>query len=178
MSSNFRFISFNEDTSAILKELDDNPKDWQEVSSFENIGGLKDPYGFLPLIMAVVEQEGDNPKNTEILKPTPMFERHPAAINWLKSKGFTSIARCAFFKLKIGGKVGKHIDDGTYYLTKDRYHFSLRGRYMYECGDEQHIIEPGTFFWFDNKKYHQAINVGDEDRLTFVFDVPHSPNNP
>jgi hypothetical protein len=41
-----------------------------------------------------------------------------------------------------------------------------------------HVIEPGTFFWFDNKKYHMSHNNGDIDRLTFVFDVPKGRKNP
>ena len=81
--------------------------------------------------------------------------------------------------------MGWHIDDGTYYHSRDRYHLSLQGIYKYWVGDtpddpnaEMHIIEPGTFFWFNNKKYHKALNIGDVDRLTFVFDVPHSKRNP
>ena len=81
-------------------------------------------------------------------------------------------------KLPVGGAVGSHIDDGTYYLKKDRYHLSLQGKYRYECNGEEHIIEPGTFFWFSNKLTHSALNVGDVDRITFVFDVPHNKNNP
>ena len=41
-----------------------------------------------------------------------------------------------------------------------------------------HIIEPGTFFWFNNKEYHSAYNNGNIDRVTFVFDVPKSKKNP
>ncbi len=63
-------------------------------------------------------------------------------------------------------------------LKKDRYHLSLQGKYKYECNGEEHIIEPGTFFWFSNKLTHSALNVGDVDRITFVFDVPHNKNNP
>ena len=55
---------------------------------------------------------------------------------------------------------------------------SLQGKYRYECNGEEHIIEPGTFFWFSNKLTHSALNVGDVDRITFVFDVPHNKNNP
>ena len=55
---------------------------------------------------------------------------------------------------------------------------SLQGKYKYECNGEEHIIEPGTFFWFSNKLPHSAVNVADEDRITFVFDVPHNKNNP
>jgi quercetin dioxygenase-like cupin family protein len=54
----------------------------------------------------------------------------------------------------------------------------FEGVYEYTVGDEMHLIEPGTFFWFDNKVSHSAYNCGDIDRLTFVFDVPKSRKNP
>ena len=89
-----------------------------------------------------------------------------------------NISRGAFFRLPPLGSKGRHIDEGKYYLTRDRYHLSLQGEYLYEVDGEEHIIKPGTFFWFDNKKPHSAVVVSDEDRITFVFDVPHSPTNP
>ena len=45
-------------------------------------------------------------------------------------------------------------------------------------GDEEYIVEPGTLLWFNNKLLHGTENVGDEVRITFVFDVPHNKNNP
>ena len=178
MTSNFRFISYNENYEPLLKQVKDNPDDWKAVSTYENTGGNKNPYGFLPLIMAVVNDEFPEPKNTEMLRPSPMFSKYTAATDWLKSKGFKTVSRCAFFRIQVGGGVGRHIDEGTYYLNKDRYHFALQGRYRYECGGEEHIIEPGTFFWFDNKQPHFAENISDVERITLVFDVPHSPDNP
>ena len=63
---------------------------------------------------------------------------------------FKKIRRCAFLSLPVGEIVGTHIDEGTYYLTKDRYHLSIQGKYKYTVGDETMIVEPGTFFWFNN----------------------------
>jgi mannose-6-phosphate isomerase-like protein (cupin superfamily) len=74
--------------------------------------------------------------------------------------------------------VGRHIDEGTYYLTRDRYHLSIQGRYEYFVGDESVIVEPGTLLWFNNKLMHGTKNIGDVTRITFVFDVPHSKSNP
>lgn len=176
--SNFIFIERNIDVSAILRQVQDNPNDWRAVENYENIGGDLHPPGFLPLIMAVVEENGD-PKNTEMLQKTPLFNKYDQVLRYVFSKGISKIARAAFFKLHVGGKVKRHIDEGTYYLTKDRFHFSLQGTYAYEVDGEYHIIEPGTFFWFDNKKPHSAYNIShDTDRITFVFDSPHSPSNP
>jgi len=176
--SNFRFISYDEPYQPILQKILDNPEDWNEVSTYGNIAGDKNPYGFLPMVMAVVQKAGDNPKDTELQQFTPLYHKYVEIRDWLAFKNITHISRAAFFRLRPGGGVGSHIDDGKYYLTRDRYHFSLQGRYLYEVEGERHIINPGTFFWFDNKKKHSAINIGHEDRITFVFDVPKSPNNP
>ena len=45
-------------------------------------------------------------------------------------------------------------------------------------GDEEVIVEPGTLLWFNNKLEHGAENIGDGIRITFVFDLPHSKQNP
>jgi len=176
--SNFRFIEKNIDVSRILQQVLDNPKDWEEVSTYKNIEGDMNPYGFLPLVMAVVKNRTDNPKNSELQRNTPLYDKYTEVRKWLQSYGINQTSRAAFFRLQPGGGVHNHIDDGTYYLTRDRYHLSLQGRYLYEVEGEKHIIEPGTFFWFDNKKYHNAVNIADIDRITFVFDVPKSENNP
>ena len=54
----------------------------------------------------------------------------------------------------------------------------IQGSYRYTVGDESVIVEPGTLLWFNNKLKHGTENVGDEVRITFVFDVPHSKSNP
>jgi quercetin dioxygenase-like cupin family protein len=179
LMSNFIFIKRNIDTSAVMAQLKEYESDWKEVSTYESTGGTKDPYGFLPLVMALTNEQFPLPKNTDLLQPTPMFTRHTEIKKLVYSLGVKKFSRAAYFKLEVGGSIGKHIDDGTYYLEKDRYHLSLSGRYLYNVDGEEHIIEPGTFFWFDNKKYHSALNVHPtEDRLTFVFDVPKSKDNP
>lgn len=178
--SNFRFIARNLDVSAIVKQLDDNESDWAAVSGYKNIAGDLNPYGFLPLVMAVVDKPTDDPKDTEMQMHTPMFDKYTEIQKFLASQGISDISRAAFFKLKVGYGVGRHIDIGKYYKTRDRFHLALKGTYQYEVDGEEHVIEPGTFFWFDNKKYHGALNIGDVDRVSFVFDVPwrvKHPNN-
>jgi len=175
--SNFRFIETNIDVQPFLKELEKNKKLWSMVSNMNSVGGNLNPYGFLPLTMGV-QPAGVHIKNSELQQHTLAYKKFPVLRKWLKDHNTSNHSRAAFFKLQPGGSVGKHIDDGDYYLTRDRYHFSLQGRYEYCVDDEIHIIEPGTFFWFNNKKFHWAKNIADVDRITFVFDLKHSDNNP
>lgn len=131
----------------------------------------------LQLIMGGVMNPGEDSRNTEICIPTPAFFKHTAVVDFVKEH-FRSLGRCGFLALPVGKKVGAHIDIGSYYLNKDRYHLSIQGRYKYNVDGEEAIIEPGTFFWFDNKKMHESVNIGDETRITFVFDVTHTDLNP
>ena len=176
MMSNFRFIEKNIDVSKIVNEI--RSDDWDVVSKLDGATGDLNPYGFLPLTWAIVMNSKDDPKNSEFQENTPMFYTYPEIRRWLKTYKLHRHSRAAFFRLKPGGSVGRHVDEGTYYLTRDRYHLSLLGTYEYTVGEEMHIIEPGTFFWFNNKEYHSAYNNGNIDRVTFVFDVPKGKGNP
>ena len=176
MMSNFRFIEKNIDVSKIVNEI--RSDDWDVVSKLDGAAGDLNPYGFLPLTMAVIRNADDDPKKTELQQNTPMYYRYPGIRKWLKSYKLHRHSRAAFFRLKPGETLGLHVDEGDYYLTRDRYHLSLQGTYLYTVEDESHQIDPGTFFWFDNKRQHMSYNNGDVDRLTFVWDVPKSRKNP
>lgn len=179
MYKNIVIIKTGIDPEQYLKKVYNHYDDWDWVSSLnpKKIGGDKDPYGFLPLIWAKVKP-GQNPKNVDEQLETPLFEHYPEVREFWKQYNIIRTGRAAFFRLKPGDSVGMHIDEGTYYLNKDRYHLSLQSRYQYYVGDETMVVEPGTFFWFNNKIHHGAINIGDVDRISLVFDVSHSKQNP
>ena len=44
---------------------------------------------------------------------------------------------------------------------------------QYFVGNESVIVDPGTLLWFNNKRPHGTVNLGEETRITFVFDMPH-----
>lgn len=176
--SNFIFINRNENYKSILKQVLDNPDDWKAVHGYANISGKLQPSGFLPLVMGVLAPPYKSIKDSELQRPTEMYYKYTEIRKWLRSYNIKQISRAAFFGLPVGGCVKAHVDDGKYYLSRDRFHLSLQGKYSYRVGDETHIIEPGTFFWFNNKIEHESKNVSDVERITFVFDVIHSKKNP
>ena len=179
---NIRIIETEVDVSGILNQLHQYPEDWGSQKNIDNTK-QQDPTQYittadvLQLIMGGIAKEGEYVGNTEICIKTPAYERHTEILKFV-NKRFKKLKRCGFLALPIGEIVGTHIDEGTYYLTKDRYHLSIQGKYRYSVGDETMIVDPGTFFWFNNKLPHSAKNIGDEVRITFVFDVPHHKRNP
>lgn len=180
--ADIRIIKTGINVSKIKKQLEEFDDDWNSQKSIENSSQL-DPHeyivrtGVLQLVMGAVNHPSEFVSNTELCVRTPAYEHHTEVIRFIK-RHFHKFSRCGFLSLPVGEIVGTHIDEGTYYLTKDRYHLSIQGRYKYHCGDDEVIVEPGTLLWFDNKKPHGTVNVGDETRITFVFDVPHHKSNP
>jgi hypothetical protein len=179
---NIRIIEKNIDVSKILTQLKEYKEDWGSQKNIDKTQQL-DPTKYivttdvLQLIVGGVKTEDEYVGNSEICIKTPAYYKHTEVIGFVE-KRFKKLKRCAFLALPVGDMVGSHIDEGTYYLTKDRYHLSIQGLYEYTCGDEKIIVEPGTFFWFNNKLPHSAINIGNDVRITFVFDVPHHKKNP
>lgn len=173
MQPNFLFLDYNARITEIADELERNKALWNMVSQLEGTAGDLKPPGFLPLAMGV-QEPGKRIKDSEGVRATPAAMKFPALFKELAAYGFTGFARCAFFKLAVGGGVRTHIDDGSYYIGKDRFHLCIQGKYEYQCADEIKIIEAGNLFWFDNKKLHRALNVDTIERLTFVFDVPYA----
>lgn len=182
---NIKIIETGIDVSKVLEQLKKYPEDWGSQKKIEKAEQL-DPTKYLitadvlQLIVGGVSNKDDYVGDTEICIKTPAFEKHTEIINLIEKrfKKVDKIRRCGFLGLPVGEEVGSHIDFGKYYLSKDRYHLSIQGKYLYTVDDEEVIIEPGTFFWFNNKLNHSAVNIGDDVRITFVFDFPHHKNNP
>ena len=167
--------------AASVSKYKQYPEDWGSQKNLQDTEQL-DPTEYtvtvdvLQLIMGGVETETQYVGNTEICIQTPAYEKHTEILTYL-GKYFKKLRRCGFLALPVGEMVGSHIDEGTYYLTKDRYHLSIQGKYEYTVDEETVIIEPGTLFWFNNKLPHKAVNIGENVRITFVFDVPHHKRN-
>jgi hypothetical protein len=180
---NIRVIKTGINVSKILNQLKQYPEDWEEQKNMKNADSLLNygfdylPAGVLQLVIGAVTDKSQFVGDTEYCIPTAAFDHHTEIIRFLH-RHFHAFCRCGFLSLEVGGEVGQHIDQGTYYQTKDRYHLSIQGRYEYTVGGESVIVEPGTLIWFNNKLMHGTQNIGDCTRITFVFDVPHNKKNP
>jgi len=176
---NIRLVRSNIDVSKILAEINKYPSDWDMQKKLENADQNHElQVSVLQLVIGAVKEAGEHPKDSELSVKTPIYKKYTETRRWLRKNGCANFHRLAFLKLAIGNSVGTHIDEGSYYLTRDRYHLSIQGEYKYKVGDQEVIIKPGTFFWFNNKVPHGTLNVGNEPRITMVFDLPHSASNP
>ena len=174
---NIKVLKTGIDVSKIVDQLNKNPLDWGSQKGIDNTE-IKDPHQYitsvdvLQLVMGGITTPGEEVGNTEICTKTPAYTKHSEIRKFL-NKNYPNYRRCGFLALPVGEMVGAHIDEGTYYLDKDRYHLSIQGQYQYFVGNEQVVVDVGTLLWFNNKIPHGTVNLGDETRITFVFYVPH-----
>lgn len=83
------------------------------------------------------------------------------------------LGRCLITKLKPGGKISPHIDEGDAAQYYDRFHLVIQAneRSKFICGNEEVVMRSGEIWWFDNKKTHEVINNGDADRIHLIADI-------
>ena len=176
--NNIRVIKTGINVSKIMKQLEQYPEDWGGQRNIDGALSMLDrgfpelDVGVLQLVMGGVNSTEEYVGDTEICIPTPACEHHTEILRFVR-RHFKKFSRCGFLSLPVGGYVGKHIDFGKYYLTRNRYHLAIQGSYKYTVGDESIIVNAGDLIWFNNKLEHGSENIGDCVRVTFVFDVPH-----
>ena len=174
---NIKIIKTGINVSKIQAQLEKYSSDWGSQKEGKNVK-IKDPHEYitsvdvLQLVMGGIEKPGQQVGDTEICLKTDAYKHH-SEIRKVVRKIFPKIYRCGFLALPVEGIVGAHIDEGTYYQDKDRYHLSIQGQYKYFVGNESIVVDPGTLLWFNNKIPHGTVNLGDVTRITFVFDAPH-----
>jgi hypothetical protein len=83
------------------------------------------------------------------------------------------LSRATIVRLKPKSQVFRHIDAGSYYFLRDRFHLVLQsatGSVLMSGGEEVRMRE-GELWWFDNKQYHESYNESDEWRIHYIFDL-------
>ena len=176
--NNIKVLKKGINVRKVIKQLEKYSRDWyiqrKGTDTLLERGYADIEVGNLQLIMGAIKKKEDFVGDSELNKPTAAYQRHTEIRNLINEEfPGRELHRCGFLSLPIDGYVGAHIDEGTYYKTRDRYHLSIQGQYQYFVGNESAIIDAGTLFWFNNKMPHGAVNLSEETRITFVFDIPH-----
>ena len=149
---NIKILKTGIDVSKIRKQLEKYPEDWGSQQKLKNVK-LKDPHEYitsvdvLQLVMGGITNPGEEVGNTEICTKTPAYKKHSEIRKFL-NKNYPNYCRCGFLALPVGEIVGAHIDEGTYYLSKDRYHIYLQHFSIYHLSlqvPRDHNIYQGLY---------------------------------
>ena len=83
------------------------------------------------------------------------------------------VGRVVIAKLKAGGSIGTHVDEGEYHKDYSRYHLVVdtNPQVTFTCEDETIHMPEGTIWWFNNRVPHSVKNEGDTDRTHIIVDI-------
>lgn len=95
----------------------------------------------------------------------------------LAAVGATDLGRVIITKLKAGGVIDLHADEGAYADHYERFHIALSGgeaawftSYLDQDRAEQVRMNDGELYWFHHKRPHLYVNAGDSDRIHMIVD--------
>ncbi len=109
-------------------------------------------------------------------RPTQISVKFPLAMSMMGKIAEamkSSLSRATIVRLKPKSQVGQHIDVGSYYLIRNRFHlvlYSPSGSVLIS-GNEAVRMQAGELWWFDNKQHHSACNESEEWRVHYIFDL-------
>jgi outer membrane protein assembly factor BamB/orotate phosphoribosyltransferase len=159
----------------LLEEIMGQEQAWQINTSRQDKINVQGDTNSIFISRAVrrPDLKANENQESEFTKISQLFPRAVEFMTSIAAEMNASLSRATIIRLKPHSKVSSHIDKGSYYLIRDRYHLVLnspKGSMML-CGDEKVYMQPGELWWFNNKQYHEAANESDGWRIHYIFDL-------
>jgi GNAT superfamily N-acetyltransferase len=181
--NHFTKIPFGFNPSMKLRELDASPEMWHQITARQDFPGsdhkdtqtiyLRGPgHMEVPSDYVAVGNAVDYRGNLEAL---PFCEA--LLCDALKAIGATELGYVMVVKLKAGGRVTPHIDEGPYSDHFTRFHLvlSTNDGCLFHVEQEAQHMAAGELWQFDHKATHAFVNAGDTDRIHIIFDAVPAP---
>lgn len=84
-----------------------------------------------------------------------------------------ALGRVMVVKLKPGGRITPHVDEGAYAEYYDRFHMVLDSQVgnWFSCGAESIVMHTGELWQFNHRLLHSAANLSQSDRIHIIIDA-------
>jgi aspartyl/asparaginyl beta-hydroxylase (cupin superfamily) len=171
----FRRVGSGIDVAPLLAEIQAQEDAWLANTSRQDKIHVQRETNTIFLRSAVRRPDLHVNENQES-QPTQISANFPRAMNTMTKIAEamkSSLSRATIVRLKPKSQVGQHIDTGSYYLIRHRFHLVLRSPSgsVLISGNEAVRMRAGELWWFDNKQHHSAFNESDEWRIHYIFDL-------
>ena len=127
-------------------------------------------------LRAAVPRPDLNVNENQETRLTSLAKQFPLALTFMTEfarEMNCRLSRATIVRLKPGSRVFRHIDEGSYYFLRDRFHLVLQSSAgsVLSSGGEQVRMREGELWWFDNKQYHESANESGDWRIHYIFDL-------
>lgn len=176
---NFQRITTGLDVQPIVDCLDRLPDAWSFITQRQQFTGsphkdtetifLRGPYKLTPYFYQFDLGAYDYPV-LDLMADALVPVLKPLLMDTLK---VDELGRVLIVKLKPGGHVKAHIDQGAYADHYSRFHVALttNDQCLQTAGDEVRHFAPGEAWWFNHKAEHTATNEGETERIHIIIDA-------
>lgn len=171
----FKLIRSGVDVAPLLEEVQSQPQVWLLDTARQDKIRAQRETNTIFLRSAVSRPDLHINENQET-RPTPVAKSFPRAVAFMTefaAEMNCQLSRATIVRLKPNSQVFRHIDGGSYYFLRDRFHLVLKSSAgsVLMSGGEQVRMQEGELWWFDNKQHHEAYNDSDEWRIHYIFDL-------
>jgi hypothetical protein len=175
----FDRVAIGLDVEPIRSRLEAMPELWDEITVRQEYTGsahkdtqciyARGPYKFTPWFYLYDIGAYDYPV-MDALSDVVVPVLRPLLTDALQVQ---ELGRVLIVKLKPGGVVTPHVDQGTYADHYARFHVAVTGtdQATLTAGGKTQHFAPGEAWWFDHKVEHSARNDGPDDRIHIIIDA-------
>ena len=171
----FKLIRDHIDVAPLLEEIRSQEEAWLiDTGRQDKIRVQRETNTIF--LRAAAHRPDLNINENQETRPTSVAERFPKALAFMNEfarEMKCQLSRATIVRLKPNSRVFRHIDEGSYYFLRDRFHLVLHSTMgsVLLSGGEQVRMQAGELWWFDNKQFHEAYNESDEWRIHYIFDL-------
>ena len=171
----FKLIRSDIDVAPLLEEIRSQEHAWQIDTGRQDRIRVQRDTNTIFLSSAVPRPDLNLNENQEC-RLTSVAKLFPRALTFMTEfaqQMDCQLSRATIVRLKPKSQVFRHIDEGSYYFLRDRFHLVLQSRAgsVLMSGGEEVRMQEGELWWFDNKQYHESYNESDEWRIHYIFDL-------
>ncbi len=171
----FQLVRSGIDIAPLLEEVQAQSDAWlANTSRQEKIAVQRETNTIF--IRSASKRPDLNINENQVSQWTAISQRFPQAVAFMTSIAGelnAILSRATIVRLKPKSQVGLHVDIGSYYFIRDRYHLVLQSQSgsVLISGNEQVRMRTGELWRFDNKQYHAAFNESADWRVHYIFDL-------
>lgn len=177
MTMPFRRVAQNINVAPLVARLKTRPELWGEITARQEAPGSPHKDTEAIFLRWCEGQDLDSVFNDLEAVDYPaastlMPEVGHAVLALLTMLGETAeLGRVMIVKLKPGGHITPHVDEGRYADYYDRFHVCLEGECDFTVAGKTFTCRPGEGWWFNHKRKHEVRNNSTSDRLHLIVDV-------
>lgn len=176
-STNFHKIADGIDVGPLLAKLDANPDLWAIDTRRQNAPGSAHHDTECIVLRGPGDDTLANFAEDLTSEPTPLMaaflpEMHPVLDPILNRIGAMKVGRMLLARLKPGGVIDLHADEGAYAKAHSRFHIVLTSDEgnVFLVEDEEAHMQPGSCWWFAHRRPHTVRNLSDRPRVHLIVD--------